>query len=144
MISLDFVEIEAKDVINTIVLNINQSEIINCLKEKTILLQAKACPVPFIFLCRSVCNDKILYKSQRFLILLKIMIYFLCIFCNKIYMFIYPILDTRISSVRLSRSDHPPWILKRGGLESSGQRLISSIGKTKGIAFFFFGKKKYF
>ena len=37
------------------------------------------------------------------------------------------------------------WILKGGGLESSGQRLNSSIGKTKGIAFFlhfFKGKKK--
>ena len=33
--------------------------------------------------------------------------------------------------------DPPPWILKWAGLESSGQRLISSIGKTKRIAFFF-------
>ena len=32
---------------------------------------------------------------------------------------------------------HTPWILKRGGLESSGWRLISLIGKTKRIAFFF-------
>ena len=62
-----------------------------------------------------------------------------------------PILDTRISSVLLrpsSRSDYPPWILIRIGLESSGQRLISSIGKTKRIAFlllcFFFGKKKIY
>ena len=41
----------------------------------------------------------------------------------------------------------PPWILKRAGLESSGRRLISSIGKTKIIAlyfYFFSGKKKYF
>ena len=30
-----------------------------------------------------------------------------------------------------SHSGDPPWILKRGGLESSGQELISSIGKTK-------------
>ena len=37
-----------------------------------------------------------------------------------------------------SRSGDPPWILKRAGLESSGRRLISSIGKSKGIAFFFF------
>ena len=29
----------------------------------------------------------------------------------------------------LSRSCYPPWNLKRGGLESPGQRLISSIGK---------------
>ena len=29
------------------------------------------------------------------------------------------------------RSDHPTWILKRGGLASSGQRLIFSIGRTK-------------
>ena len=31
-----------------------------------------------------------------------------------------------------SRSNHSPWILKRGGLESSGWRLISLSGKTKG------------
>ena len=30
-----------------------------------------------------------------------------------------------------------PGLKKRGGLESSGQRLISSNGKTKRIAFFF-------
>ena len=31
----------------------------------------------------------------------------------------------------------PPWILKRDGLESSGRRLITSIGKTKRIENFF-------
>ena len=36
-----------------------------------------------------------------------------------------------------SRSGQPPWILIRGGLESSGRRLISSMGKIKRIAFFF-------
>ena len=46
-------------------------------------------------------------------------------------------------SVRMSCSGYPPWILKRAGLESSGRRLISSIGKTKGIAIFFFWQKKY-
>ena len=56
----------------------------------------------------------------------------------------YPKSDTRISVLRPppppppSRSYYPPWILKRAGLESSGRRLISSIGKTMGIAFFFF------
>ena len=30
----------------------------------------------------------------------------------------------------------PPWMLKRGGLESSGRRLISSIGKLKRKVFF--------
>ena len=40
------------------------------------------------------------------------------------------------------RSGYTPWILKWVGLESSGQRLISSIGKTKRIAFCL-GKKKY-
>ena len=45
----------------------------------------------------------------------------------------------------LSRSGYPPWILKQAGLESSGRRLISSIGKTKKNAFFcFWQKKKYF
>ena len=57
------------------------------------------------------------------------------------------ILDTSISvraCVRaLSRSGYLPWILKWAGLESFGQRLISSIGKTKRIVFnFFFCKKK--
>ena len=41
-----------------------------------------------------------------------------------------PKIDTRIS-VCVSRSGDPPWILKRGGLERSGRRLISSISKTK-------------
>ena len=45
----------------------------------------------------------------------------------------------------MSRSGYPPWILNRGGLESSGQRPISSIGKTKRIAYYlFFGKKHIF
>ena len=48
----------------------------------------------------------------------------------------------RTSSVRLRVP--PPWILKRGGVESSGRRLISSIGKSKRIAFFFFKEKIYF
>ena len=55
--------------------------------------------------------------------------------------------DFRLPSVLCLpwRSCYPPWILKRGGLESSGQRIISSMGKTKRTAFFsFFGKKKIF
>ena len=43
--------------------------------------------------------------------------------------------------VTLTLFPPPPWILKRGELESSGQRLISSFGKTKGMAFIFFKKK---
>ena len=35
-----------------------------------------------------------------------------------------------------SRSCYHSWILKRGGLDTSGRRLISAIGKTKRIAFF--------
>ena len=62
--------------------------------------------------------------------------------------FLNPKLDARISFVRpfvcMSRSYYPPWILKRAGLESSGRRLISSIGKTKIIAFFFLAKKNIF
>ena len=49
-------------------------------------------------------------------------------------------------SVRVSRLCYP-WILKRGGLESSGRILISSNGKTKRKTFFssfFFVKKIYF
>ena len=52
----------------------------------------------------------------------------------------YHILYTRISC---SGSGYPPWILKRDGLESSGQRLISSIAKTNKIKFFL-GKKNIF
>ena len=60
----------------------------------------------------------------------------------------YPILEKRSTVLLLlllcmSRSGYPPWILKWGGLESSGQRLISSIGKTKRIGFFS-AKTKYF
>ena len=54
----------------------------------------------------------------------------------------------------MSRSGYPPGILKRVGLESSGQRLIPSNGQTKRIAFLlffyciffsrFFGKKVIF
>ena len=50
----------------------------------------------------------------------------------------YPILDTRISvrpdfSVRHAHATPPPWILKRGGLESFGLRLISSNGQNTHI-----------
>ena len=38
----------------------------------------------------------------------------------------------------------PPWILKWGGLESSDRRIISLIGKTKKIAFFFLFGKYFF
>ena len=45
--------------------------------------------------------------------------------------------------LRMSRSNYPPpWILKRGWLESSGRRLISWNGKTKRNAFSFFATKK--
>ena len=53
----------------------------------------------------------------------------------------HPILDMRSSvicpSVRtLLRSCYPHWNLKRGGLESSGQTKILSIGQTQIIALF--------
>ena len=35
---------------------------------------------------------------------------------------------TTPSADPISRTGYPPWILKQSGLESSGQRLISSIG----------------
>ena len=69
-----------------------------------------------------------------------------CIFSPLIYTFKAkscwnPKLDKRISVCPLSFVRHaqatPPWILKRGGLESSGQRLIPLNGKTKRIAFLF-------
>ena len=56
---------------------------------------------------------------------------------------------TATTAPAVSCLGYPPWILKRGGLESSGQRLISSIGKTKRIPLqnisssFFFYKMKY-
>ena len=43
-----------------------------------------------------------------------------------------------------SGSGDPPWILKLGGLEGSGQRLISIIGKTKRMAFIVEQNKKIF
>ena len=42
-----------------------------------------------------------------------------------------------------SRLGYPPWILKRGGLETSGPRLISLNGKTTTMAFFW-GKLIFF
>ena len=48
-----------------------------------------------------------------------------------------PILDTkdfRPSSVHPAQGT--PLVLKRGGLESSDQKLTTSFGKTKRIAFF--------
>ena len=44
----------------------------------------------------------------------------------------------------VSRSGDLPWILKRVGLETFGQRLKSSISKTKRIAVFFPAKKNIF
>ena len=45
----------------------------------------------------------------------------------------------------MSRSGDPPWILKWARLESSGRRLISSIGKARRIAFLFlFWWNRYF
>ena len=43
-----------------------------------------------------------------------------------------PILDTRMSVLLLCHAHAPTWILKLGGLESSGQRLISSKGRCGG------------
>ena len=53
--------------------------------------------------------------------------------------------NIRISVLRPSVRNTPPWILKWGGLERSGQRLISFNCKTKIITFFFFSlaRKKY-
>ena len=53
---------------------------------------------------------------------------------QSINCYCYPILDTRHPVLcPLWWSRYPPtWILKRGGLESSGQRLIFLYGKTKG------------
>ena len=66
------------------------------------------------------------------------------IFSHDRYGHSNPISDARILVfLAPSHSYYPPWNLKLGGLESSGPRLISSIGKTKRIAFFL-AKKKYF
>ena len=63
-------------------------------------------------------------------------------FLNKIYKSNTRLKDFPAPPFCLSRSDHTPWILKQGGRESSGQRIISSIGKTKKIALFSVFKKK--
>ena len=60
---------------------------------------------------------------------------------NKTYLCIYGESTIRhkvfcADSFCVSGSGDLAWILKQCGLESSGQRLISSNGKTKGIAFF--------
>ena len=68
-------------------------------------------------------------------------LYFLrlaCFNCNQI-------LDTSISFLLYPwtvRNMLPPWILKLGGLESSGQRLISLNGKTKITMIFVLTTKK--
>ena len=59
-----------------------------------------------------------------------------------IYIFIYIIKHKDFcplfvcSLIFSSRSNHTTWILKQGGQESLGRIIISSIGKTKRIAFF--------
>ena len=60
---------------------------------------------------------------------------------SSVFVLMYPILDKRISGLSPPRSGYPPWILKRGGLESSGRRLISPIGKKKENSIFFLRKK---
>ena len=49
---------------------------------------------------------------------------------------------TAAAAAALSRSGYSPSILKWGGLESPGQRLISSSGKTNRIALFIWRKNK--
>ena len=46
--------------------------------------------------------------------------------------------------LRLSCSEYPPWILKLGGLEISGQRLISRLSKLREWPFFWRKKKETF
>ena len=53
----------------------------------------------------------------------------------------YPLLERGNTVLLLCPA---PWILKRGGLESFGQWLISSIGKIKGIAFLFYFCQQFF
>ena len=51
-----------------------------------------------------------------------------------VFFLLCPILDTRISVLHpffLSRSGYPPWILKSGGLESSGLSLSSAEQKKQ-------------
>ena len=54
----------------------------------------------------------------------------------------YQKLDTRISGLRPYRSDYPPWILKRGWMESSCRIPSSLYWKTKRMAFFIRQNKK--
>ena len=70
--------------------------------------------------------------------------FFLWIF----WIFFNPILDTRISGLcpSVRNAQTTPLDSETGGLESSGQRLVSSIDKSKGKAFSFLfqREKKYF
>ena len=57
----------------------------------------------------------------------------------------YPATPTTTTTPTPSRSGYPSWILKRGGLESSGRIVSSWYWKTKRKVFFFlsfFGKTK--
>ena len=59
-----------------------------------------------------------------------------------IYSHVYPLLDTSISlrpSSVCNAHGSPPWILKRGGLESSGRIVISFTGKIRRMVFFSVG-----
>ena len=73
------------------------------------------------------------YKSALYLLLNHILIYI----SSQLSVRINPILNTRINrlwtSLPLSRSGYPPWILKRGGLESSGQNGSSQYWKINRI-----------
>ena len=65
-------------------------------------------------------------------------------FGKKIFLKQLEIRNSVLLLLSMSRSGFPPRILKRGGPESSGQRLISSFGKTKGNSIFFFRQKKIY
>ena len=82
----------------------------------------------------------IFFRFLNFYVYFLDFVSFLSGFLRILGFFDHPILDTRISFVLLLLRQvrtTPPWILKRAGVESSGRRLISQIGKTKRIAFFF-------
>ena len=61
-------------------------------------------------------------------------LFFVCFFISGLIQF-FEKRNPILLLLCMSRSGDPPWILKQDWLESSGQRLISSNGKTTRIAF---------
>ena len=61
-----------------------------------------------------------------------------CLLIRTCYLILYTRMSVRFRPYVTLRVTPPPWILKRCGLESFGQRLINSNNQNKRIFFLFF------